>query len=199
MRACLQGPELAMSDKERGPGALKMRQPSFISDIPSAGMVPPQVCAPLCNAPACQQRRQHVFLLVRTRLSKALCGCRSSYNGGVQDMLLAVQPTLACTGRGVVRRPGDVIRWLWFSCRLRQACCGIFRRCWSTAGRSQGCMAQCSASQVCSTLCSSPNSHGRHAASPGRIYVKPWAVATGTGVPCCVNGIKIALLAVNAM
>ena len=100
MRTCLQGPDLATADKERGPGALKMRQPLFISDIPSAGMVPPQVCAPLCNAPARQQRRHHVFLLVCTRPSKALCGCHSSYNRGVHDMLLPMQPTLACTGRG---------------------------------------------------------------------------------------------------
>ena len=100
MRTCLQGSDLATSDKERGPGALKMRQPPFISDIPSAGMVPPQVCAPLCNAPARQQRCHHAFLLVRTRPSKAFCGCCSSYKCGAQDMLLPVQPALACTGRG---------------------------------------------------------------------------------------------------
>ena len=60
-------------------------------------------------------------------------------------------------------------------------------------------MARCSAFRVCFTLCSSPNSQGWHAASPGGIYVKPWAFATGTGVPRRVNGIKIAHEAANVM
>ena len=99
IRTCLQGSDLATSDKERGTGALKMRQPPFISDIPSAGMVPPQVCAPLSNAPARQQRRPYVFLLVRARPGKRCCCC-SSYNRGAQDILLLLQPVVACIGRG---------------------------------------------------------------------------------------------------
>lgn len=40
---CMQGPSIAALEKERGPGSFRMAQPPFISDIPSAGMAPPQV------------------------------------------------------------------------------------------------------------------------------------------------------------
>ncbi len=40
----MQGPSIAALDKERGPGSFRMVQPPFISDIPSAGLAPPQVC-----------------------------------------------------------------------------------------------------------------------------------------------------------
>lgn len=124
-----------------------------------------------------------------------MCSCWCAQGPAKRCVIVAALTIVACkicfcqcsqhwpAPAGVVRRPGSLIRWLWLHCRLRQACCGIFRHCWSTAGRSQGCMAQCLASRVCSALCSSPNSQGWHAASPGRIYVKPWALATGTVVP----------------
>ncbi|CAL5222891.1 g5320 [Coccomyxa viridis] len=41
------GPSIAALDKERGPGSFRMVQPPFISDIPSAGLAPPQVEARL--------------------------------------------------------------------------------------------------------------------------------------------------------
>lgn len=39
----MQGPDLASLDKDRGLGGLRMEQPLFMKDFPSAGMAPPQV------------------------------------------------------------------------------------------------------------------------------------------------------------
>ena len=166
MRTCLQGSDLATSDKERGPGALKMRQPPFISDIPSAGMVPPQVCAPLCNAPARQQRSHH-FLLEHASPSESLCCCRSSYSCCAQDMLLPVQPALACTGRGssAARQLDDIAL---VALQVEASLLWNFQALLEHSGEVAGLHgAVLSISGVLYTLCSSPNSQGWHFASPG--------------------------------
>jgi hypothetical protein len=90
MRTYLQGPDLATADKERGSGALKMSQPSFVSDIPSAGTVPPQVCAPLCNAPH-QQGRHQILLLQSPDEHEAQQSCSFSAALTIASFALVVR------------------------------------------------------------------------------------------------------------